>query len=178
MIALPSFWPWALVAIVSAAAGATVGYSWEHRARVAEVAQIRAEVARREAAAAEESRRRIEAASRAADAVIAQRDARIAELDAATRRLRHDLATVTTGRACLSAAARRVLHDAPAFAGPDVPAPASSTAGATAASAADSGDSTDADVAGWIIDAASLYEACRARIDALRQWDAQVNPGR
>jgi len=39
------------------------------------------------------------------------------------------------------------------------------------------GDSTDADIAGWILDVASLYEACRARIDALRQWD-EVTHGR
>jgi hypothetical protein len=51
-------------------------------------------------------------------------------------------------------------------------------ASAHAAPATDTGDSTDADVAGWIIDAASLYEQCRARIDAIRQWDAVTNGGR
>jgi hypothetical protein len=35
---------------------------------------------------------------------------------------------------------------------------------------ADDAPSTDTDVAAWIIEAASLYEQCRSRIDALRVW--------
>jgi hypothetical protein len=177
MIPLPSFWPWVLVAVVSAATGATIGYSWEHRARVAEVAQIRADIAKREAAAADESRRRMEAASRAADEVIAQREARITELDATTRRLRHDLQAATTGRPCLSAGARGLLQQSPAF-GLKLSTATGGPASTTAATAANTGDSTDADVAGWIIDAASLYEQCRARIDAIRRWDEVTNGAR
>lgn len=158
------------------AVGFAVGYAWENRARRAEVAQLRADIAAREAAAAEESRRRIDAALKAGDAAIAARDARIVELDTVNRRLRHDLKTATTGRPCLSADARGLLHQSPAFslklsATPGDPAPAD------AAPAADPGDSTDTDIAGWILDAASLYEQCRARIDALRQWD-EVTHGR
>jgi cell division protein FtsB len=208
MIPLP-----ALSTAISVLAGITgfaAGYAFEHRARVAEVAQIRADIARREATAAEESRRRIETALKAADAAIAQRDARIAELDATTRRLRHDIKTATTGRPCLSPAARSLLHDSPAF-GLRLPATPGGAIAAPAAPATDSripsppgrgaggegrgaggegnipspsgrgtggeGDTTDTDLAGWILDAASLYEACRARIDALRQWD-EVTHGR
>jgi hypothetical protein len=174
MIPLPN-----VTAIAIAIAGVTgfaAGYTWDHRARVAEVTQIRADIARREAAAADESRRRIEAAQNAADQAITARDARIVELDATTRRLRHDLQTATTGRPCLSAGARWLLQQSPAF---DIklPTPAGSASPTTATPAADPGDSTDADIAGWIIDAASLYEACRARIDAIRQWD-EVTHGR
>jgi hypothetical protein len=175
MMPLPSLGPWVLVAVLSAAAtGAMLGYAFEHRARLAEVAQMRAEVARREAAAAEESRRRIEAASRALDAALAEKDRRLLALDATNRRLRHDLQAATTGRPCLSSAARGLLQQSPAF-GLKLPATTGSALAAPAAAAADSGDaardSTDADIAGWIVDAASLYEQCRARIDALRQWD-------
>jgi hypothetical protein len=177
MMPLPSFWPWVLVAVVSAATGATIGYAWEHRARVAEVAQIRADIAKREAAAADESRRRMEAAISAADAVIAQREARITELDATTRRLRHDLQAATIGRPCLSADARWLLQQSPAFS-LRLSTSTGSPASAPAAHATDPGDSTDADVAGWIIDAASLYEQCRARIDAIRQWDEVTNVAR
>jgi hypothetical protein len=167
-----------LSVIAALLAGFAAGYTFEHRARVAEVAQIRADIARREAEAAEEARRRIEAAHKAADAAISQRDARIAELDAVTRRLRHDLKNATTGRPCLSPAARGLLQQSTAF-GIKLPASPGFTLAAPAAPAANpgepAGDTTDTDIAGWILDAASLYESCRARIDAIRQWDEVTN---
>jgi hypothetical protein len=165
------------IAVLAGITGFTAGYTFEHRARLAEVAQIRADIARREAAAAEENRRRIEAASRAMDAALAEKDRRLLELDATNRRLRHDLSTATTGRPCLNPAARGLLQQSPAF-GRGVSAPTGSAASAHAAAAADSGDSTDADLAGWVLDAAALFEQCRARIDALRQWDDEVSHGR
>jgi outer membrane biosynthesis protein TonB len=172
---LSTFAPLALAAAV----GAAMGYAWEHRARLAEVATIRADIAAREAAAAEDARRRIDAAAAAADAAISERDARIATLDAATRRLRHDLKAATTGRVCLSADARGLLQQSPAF-GLRLPQATGGAAPAAAAAAADPGESaesSDADVSGWILDAASLYEQCRARIDAIRQWN-EVTHGR
>lgn len=179
MMPLPSLGPWVVVAVVSAAAtGAMLGYSWEHRARVAEVAQIRADVARREAEAAIDARRRIEAASRAADAALAEKDRRMLELDATNRRLSHDLQATTTGRPCLSSAARGLLQQSPAF-GLKLPTTTGSALAAPAAAAADSGqsssDSTDTDIAGWVLDAAALFEQCRARIDAIRQWDEMTH---
>jgi hypothetical protein len=165
------------IAVLAGITGFAAGYTFEHRARLAEVAQLRADIAAREAAAAEESRRRIEAAQKAADAAIAARDARIAELDATTRRLRHDLQAATTGRPCLSSAARGLLQQSSAFK-PGLPAPTGSALAAAPAAAADPGDSTDTDIAGWILDTAALYEQCRARIDAIRQWDDEVSHGR
>jgi hypothetical protein len=166
-----------IIAAFLFALGAASGYGIEHRARISEVASIKADIAKREAAAAEENSRRIDAAQKAADESIAARDARISELDATTRRLRHDLQTATTGRPCLSADARSVLQQSPAF-GLKLPQATSSAASAPAAVAADPGDSTDADVAGWVIDAADLYEQCRARIDAIRKWDEVTNGAR
>jgi len=169
---------WLAVCAVCAIFGFTAGYAFERRARLAEVAQMRADIAAREAAAAEDARLRIEAAQRAADEAIAARDERIADLDATNRRLRHDLKTAITGRPCLSADARGLLHQSPAF-GLKLPSTSGGAAPATTASTANSGepagDSTDADIAGWILDAAALYEQCRARIDALRQWDEVTN---
>jgi cell division protein FtsB len=159
------------------ALGAASGYGIEHRSRIAEVKSIKADIAKREAAAAEESHRHIEAAQKAADAAIAQRDARIQSLDAANRRIRDELKTATTGRPCLSADARSVLQQSPAF-GIKLPASAVGHASAAPAVTADPSDSTDADVAGWIIDATDLYEQCRARIDAIRQWDEVTNGAR
>jgi len=174
MIAMPTgLTITAIAAAIAFAAGAAVGYGWEHRARQAEVAEIRADIARREAEAAEASRRRIAAAQAAADAALAEKDRRLIELDQTTRRLRNDLKTATTGRPCLSADARRLLHDAPAFR-LGLSAPAGLTLAARPAPAdypGEPAESSDADLAGWILDAASLYEACRARIDAIRHWD-------
>ena len=173
-------WPAVAGAVLCVTAGFVGGYSWEHRARQAEVAQIRADVARREAQAAEDARRRIEAAQAAAEAAIAERDRRLLALDATNTRLRNDLKQATTGRPCLSGDARRVLHGATAF-GPRLSAPAGEPARADAGASADPGqpaESSDADVAGWIVDAAALYEECRARIDAIRQWSDEVSNGR
>jgi prophage endopeptidase len=187
MIPLPALS--AAVAIIAGIVGFTAGYTWENRARKSEVAQIRAEIAAREAAAAEEARRRIEAALKASDVAIAERDARLAELDTVNRRLRHDLKTATTGRPCLSADARGLLQQSPAFrlglsappglslAAPAAPAAYSLLPSPSGRGAGGEGDTTDTDLAVWILDAASLYEACRARIDALRQWD-EVTHGR
>jgi hypothetical protein len=157
--------------------GAASGYGIERRARIAEVTSIKADIAKREAAATEEARLRIEAAQKAADAAIAARDAHLAELDAVNRRLRHDIQTATTGRPCLSADARSVLQQSPAF-GAIVPEAAIGTASDASSTATDSSDSTDSDIADWVIDAAYLYEQCRARIDAIRQWDKMTNGAR
>jgi hypothetical protein len=187
---------------LGAIAGFASGYAFEHRARLAEVAAIRADIARREAAAAIDARRRAEAASRAMDAALAEKDRRMLELDATNRRLRHDIQSATTGRSCLSADARWLLQQSPAFR-LGLSAPTGGPASAPAAAAADSrlpapswrgtdpilpsppgrgaggeGDTTDADLAVWILDAAALYEQCRARLDALRQWNDEVSHGR
>ena len=169
--------PTLIALAIAAALGAAGGYAWEHRARLAEVAEIRADIARSQAAAADDARRRIESAYSAMDAALAEKDRRVYALDATNRRLRYDLKTTTTGRPCLSAGARWLLHDAPAF---QSSPPAGFSLAASAAPAADPGqsESSDADVSGWIINAAGLYEQCRARIDAIRQWDAGVSDGR
>ena len=38
-----------------------------------------------------------------------------------------------------------------------------------------SASSTDSDLAAWALDTMTLYQTCRARIDALRQWDDALN---
>ena len=37
---------------------------------------------------------------------------------------------------------------------------------------------TDSDLAAWALDTMTLYQTCRARIDALRQWDAALSLSR
>lgn len=85
------------------------------------------------------------------------------------QQIKNALPNVTTDRPCLGAAAVRVLERAEAFTEPAAALPESAqrTAGA------DAGVATDRAVAEWIAGAAEQYQACRERIDALRQWHDQ-----
>lgn len=78
------------------------------------------------------------------------------------------LKKATTGRACLTADAVRLLN-APAAASAPVPAPA------RRAPPADAGIATDYDIARWASNARAQYDNCRARLDAIRKWSEQVN---
>ncbi|MCX8016335.1 MAG: hypothetical protein N2690_00330 [Rhodocyclaceae bacterium] len=96
------------------------------------------------------------------------------------RETRREIDALSTGRECLSGPLRLRLN-ATLQPAQHVPAPAGDAARATAGAAADTGDgraSTDADVAGWIVEAAGRYDECRARLDAIRHWDALTFGGR
>lgn len=116
-------------------------------------------------------------AAAATDREVAAAHARADTATAKNRELRHALSKASTGRPCLSADARSLLRGAPAFGPGALPAAAGGAAGAAAGPAGDPGqpDSSDSDVALWIGDAATLYEACRARVDGLRRWREAVS---
>jgi hypothetical protein len=86
------------------------------------------------------------------------------------------LRKTTSGRACFNGATVRLLNAARASGGSGVSAPARLAAGPFAAAAADSdepetGDAaSDTDVALWANYAINRYDACRGRIDALRNF--------
>lgn len=121
-------------------------------------------------------------------AVADRANAQVASLLIDNERLKqeatHALANVTTGRACLGAAAVRVLNRAPGLTVATVPA-AAATAGsvdaAAAAAAADpdnAGDDTvvtDTAIGQWAIQAGALYEAARARHAALTDYVRAVS---
>lgn len=94
--------------------------------------------------------------------------------------LTNELKKHTTGRDCLSAGARRLLQPA-ASQKQRMREDTGSADTTTAGSAGNTGDgnettaSTDADIAGWIVEASKLYEQCRDRIEAIGQWDAELN---
>lgn len=77
---------------------------------------------------------------------------------------RHAVAQNTTGRACLSEPALRLLNGTPGLAVSGVPSPAATASGAVAA-----GErvATDTDITGWAIDAGAQYATCKDRLDAL-----------
>jgi len=79
---------------------------------------------------------------------------------------KHEALTLaTTGRPCLGSPALRVLNTAPGITVRSLP-PATSSA-----VAADGPFATDTDIASWVIDAGSAFEVCRARLDALIDWE-------
>lgn len=102
----------------------------------------------------------------------------------------HALRAAAAGRVCFSDRVLGVLHGSPGlrvsgFGG--VPAPGSAAAAAGAAAATDPHPATpagapglvatDADIGAWSIGAGALYEACRARLDALIDWHTTPTTG-
>jgi hypothetical protein len=151
-------------ALLGAALGGS-GAGWlAWQLQGARVASCEAAAARAAQATADYASRQIEAAHRAAESatVEAMRRADVAETLA--RRYRGEIDRLAVGRPCLSADLRRLLQQSPAF----LPATSGGPVAATPAVARYTGDSTDADVARWIVDASAMYEVCRGRIDALR----------
>jgi hypothetical protein len=164
LLGLPLWQLLAGAALLGAAVGGS-GAGWlAWQLQGARVASCEAAASRAAQATAEFAAGQIEAAYDAAEraTVEAMRRADVAETLA--RRYRGEIDRLATGRPCLSSELRGLLHSAPAF----QPSASGGTPGATPAVATYTGDSTDADVARWVVDAAAMYEVCRGRIDALR----------
>lgn len=187
--ALATPWPLLAGAILTAGAGFAGGYALagrlaEGRIAKAEARRIECEHAREaDARAAAEKTAALLAKAQDAEA---QAAARLAAAQAAAeqrrRETRREIDALSTGRECLSGPLRLRLN-ATLQPAERVPQAAGDAAHAAAGAAADTGDgsgraSTDADIAGWIVDAAGLYEQCRERLDALRHWDALTFGGR
>lgn len=133
-----------------------------------DMAQLRtthAETARVAALAAAKGLQQAQQRGDALTTALAQRQAQINQL---WKDQRDALNRLTTGRACLGAAAVRVLNEpdsATTSAGHEpVPAPPGG------AVAADGAFATDADVGHWAIAARAQYGDCRARLAALIDW--------
>lgn len=187
--ALATPWPIVAGALFTAAAGFAGGYALagrlaQFRIAEADARRIECEHAReQDARAAAEQTAALLAQAQDAEA---QAAARLAAAQAAAekrlRETRREIDALSTGRECIAAPLRLRLNAA-IGAADHVPQAAGDAAHAAAGAAADTGDgsgraSTDADIAGWIVDAAGLYEQCRERLDALRHWDALTFGGR
>ena len=175
--------PWqTAAALILAGLGAAAGYALKGRLDEGRIARAEAAAAACERAAAEEERRAAEAAAaRLAAAQEAERAAWNALREtrkrraATEKRLKESLYALPTAQSCgLSGAARRVLNDR--LAAEPMPAGAAELGRAAAGASADSGIS-EADLGSWIADAISRYDECRARINAIREWD-EVTHGR
>lgn len=149
---------------------------------------LRAQVAQQRLHSEQQARRQVEQAAAAADAAVLAAQQRTFAALALSSELRHEIDRLASDRRpCLSAATARVLERHPAFAS-GVPAGAGQSAAAAAAPAAHSSPpasaperaasaalSSERDVATWALDAAGLYEQCRARLAAIAQWDADAH---
>mgnify|MGYP006877475285 CR=1 FL=1 len=182
MIPLPA--PW-IAAAAAIAAGFAGGYALKARLHDGAIARAEAAVTACQRDAADMQRRAAEeAAARLAAAQAAERQAMNAlhatktRLAATEQRLKESLYALPTASNCgLSGAARGLLNAR--LAAGDLPAGAAEPA-ATAAEPADyPGQPATAEAAlgGWIASAISAYDECRARIDAIREWD-EVTHGR
>jgi hypothetical protein len=86
------------------------------------------------------------------------------QIDVLKQEAHRAITQATSGRTCLDGAALRVLNSAPGIT-VDLPTPASGVA------AAGEQVSTDTDIALWAADTGAAYETCRARLDALIDWN-------
>lgn len=134
--------------------------------------------------------RRLQLAQERSDLIAGELLATLATNHQLTEERTHALTTATTGRACLSGSALRVLHGSPGItvAGVDgLPPPRPGAAAAHAAAAAPAHqagapgqgaelshgaelESSDTAVATWVAMAGQQHEACRARLNALIAW--------
>lgn len=179
MIPLPS------LALTAAVAAAGFAGGWAIKGRLDEGAMARAKAAVAECqlarerdarAAAEETARRLAAAQDAERAAVHALETTKNRLATTEQRLKESLRALPTAHACgLSGAARGMLNRA--IAGDDLPAGAAESDRADGKALPDSGGSSEAAIGFWIADAISAYDECRARIDAIRQWD-EVTYGR
>jgi prophage endopeptidase len=87
------------------------------------------------------------------------------QIDQLKTEKQHAIKVATTGRACLGADALRVLDKSP---GITVSGPAQA---ASSPAAAGEPIATDTDIALWIVNAGASFEVCRARLDALIDWN-------
>jgi hypothetical protein len=176
MIPLTTPWPAIAGAILCLGVGFASGYALKGRLDDGKIARAEAAVSACRFEAAEAQRRAaLEAAAlkTRAETAQAQAAAEMSRREAAFRRrlkeVKSEIYSLSNGRECLSGDLRLRLNAS--LAGDGLSQGAAPAAPAAAAAAADPGGSSDAAVGQWIVDAASLYEQCRARIDAIRRWD-------
>lgn len=196
MITLPTPWPALAAALICAGAGFAGGYALKDLLADGDIARAQAAVADCQRARERETRAAAEAAAqlmgRARDAeadaarALARRES---EFQARLKEVRREIYRLSSGRECLSPGLRLRLNAAIA-ADDGLPPGAAAAPAAPSGAAADpdrllapsgrgaGGEGTsDAGISQWILDAAQLYEQCRARLDAIRQWD-EVTHGR
>lgn len=169
-------WVWAAVTVGLMAGAGLAGWRYASALGAEKLAACNAAREMDARAAAEAAARRLIASQAAEAAVMAQLSLAKTRLAATEKRLKESLYALPTAQSCgLSAAARGLLNAR--LGANELPARAGLPDRAAAPVAADAGV-REAELGGWITDAITAYDDCRARIDAIRQWDEVTHAGR
>lgn len=147
-----------------AAAGAWGGWTIGRAPLQVALSDLRSAHATEAAGLAEGALQRLQAAQARADALAASLAAIQAQNNRLSKEKTRALQNQTSGRACLSADALRVLNDAPGLDVDGLPAPSGGAATAGEPTA------TDTDIGTWAIAAGAQYQACGDQLNALIDW--------
>lgn len=177
--------------LVGAAGGGWVAWHLGRGALGAENAALRISYAEASRMAAKADAQRLQDAQARSDALAQQLQQMQASNHQILKEKNHALSRVATGRVCLSGPVLGVLGGSPGLrlagaqhlpeAGAGAAAAHAPAAAHTNAASAPPGaggrdlaaiEATDADVAGWAIEAGAQYEQCRQRLNALIDWHA------
>lgn len=160
--------------LIACAGTAMLTWQFTRLYYLAEINQTKLAQAEQATTAREDDLRRLTDAQQRGDALTARLQERDAQLAQSTKEKTDALRRLTSGRACLGAAAVRVLNAATGGTAhlPEATTGAAAT-GATSAADSDQPGATDTDVAGWIGNAQQQHELCRARLDALIDFHQQ-----
>ena len=165
--AFPLSWLTALLLML--AWGGTGYYAGDHNRNNAWLAQ--------QGAAERQAREALQAAQARGDALSTGLLTQQAQINQLKLEKHEALTLATTGRPCLGSPALRVLNTAPGIRISGLPPTTSGIVAAGEPLGAAGGDSTwyssDTDVARWAVDAGAAFEVCRARLDALIDWNTQ-----
>lgn len=147
------------------ALGAAAGHQWGRAPLLVQLAQRDAASAQAQFRAAERQAAVLQLAQARGDALTHSLVRSQAQITTLQKDRYAALPAFTSGRACLSGDAVRLLNDEPAAdSGPAVP-PAPGSAAAAGGAAA-----TDGDVGHWVATARAEHAVCRQRLDALIDW--------
>ena len=147
-------------------------------------APLLTQIAEQDAAHTREKLRTLERAAEVLQAAVDRGDQltnslelRQAQINQLAREKHDAMQKATTGRTCLGEPALRLLNGAPGLSVRGLTPATGSTAAEGGAVATHTNitevTSTDTDIASWAVDAGAQFEVCRARLDALIDWNLE-----
>lgn len=160
--------------LVLVALGALAGWELGRMPLQVDLAELRTAHAETARLAARSAANTLQQAQQRGNALTDELAQRQVQIDQISREKRDAINRLTTGRACLSSAAVRLLNQPEDFGDyghqPVLPAPPGS------ADAAGGAFASDVDVGQWAITARAQYDTCRQRLNALIDWHAATTP--
>jgi hypothetical protein len=156
--------------LLGATAGAWGGWVMGRAPLHVALSQLRTERATQAAADVEAAYKRFQDAQARGHALIARLDATRTQNNRLSQEKTRAFQNQSTGRACLSLDALRLLNDAPGLSVAGLPATTSSAATASEPVA------TDTDLGTWAIAAGAQYQACSHQLSALIDWHGPPAP--